>query len=157
MGRSYKNKQADKAKQVMPNIAIRYYAKQQNGELVIRDAEIFRQDLRRMADNELEVTIKPWRNSRSDNQNRYYWGIVIKIIAEETGMLPLQVHELMKEQFLREMAYMKTKSGIKEVSIPGSSASLYTSEFEQYLSDIRAWASEFLGAWIPLPNEAEVY
>jgi hypothetical protein len=92
-----------------------------------------------------EVTIKPYRPNRSNAQNAYMWGVVYKILSEETGYTEEEVHQLMTEMFL---SY--TKNGKKFVK---STTKLKTVPMEDYLSKIRMWASMELNCYIPLPGE----
>jgi len=95
---------------------------------------------------------KSERKIRSDNENRYYWGVVVKILANEWGFLPsegLRVHSIIKEQFLVEPVEVRGKILKEEVS----TSTLTTVEFESLMSTIREWASVEFGVYIPLPNE----
>jgi len=38
--------------------------------------------------------------SRSQKQNAYYWGVVLKTIGDDTGYLPEEMHQLMTREFL---------------------------------------------------------
>lgn len=99
------------------------------------------------------IVIKRWYKKRSTGQNEYYWGLVLKMISEEIGMDTEEVHEAMKWMFLRKKgSYIPTVKSTQELT---------TVEFEEYLSQIRQWASlpvedEGLGLYIPLPNEVEI-
>jgi len=87
-------------------------------------------------------------------ENRYYWGVVLKLISEHTGNSTDALHRFFKEEFLYEDIHIKTKDEVVLKSkIPQSSATITTLKFEEYLENIRQWASEFLGVVIPLPNE----
>lgn len=44
---------------------------------------------------------KPKR-TRSLAENKYYWGIVIKILSDYTGFDPDEMHEVIKYKFLAE-------------------------------------------------------
>jgi len=93
---------------------------------------------------ETKVEIKAVKATRSDIQNNYYWGVVIKIISDELGYTPDEIHEILKYRLLLvygEYPYVR------------STASLSTVEFEEYLNRIRTWAMLQLGCYIPLPNE----
>lgn len=99
----------------------------------------------------LDITIETHRKSRSNLQNRYYWGVVIKILSEEIGYAPDVMHN-----------YMKHKFGFKyDLDMPDNNIHHYekstrdytTVEFEAYMSALRNWAGEFLNTYIPLPNE----
>ena len=82
---------------------------------------------------------------RSLNENDYYWGVVIEEISDFTGFSPQEVHELLKWKFLRIV-----KGKLESCR---STTNLSVGEFEDYLSQIRQWASEELNCFIPLPNE----
>lgn len=93
-----------------------------------------------------EVNLKP----RSSNQSRYYWGIVVGAIANSTGHSSLEIHEILRMMFLpHETVSLKGNDYI----VPRSTTELSTSEMEEYLSRIRAWAGTELSIPIPLPNE----
>lgn len=88
--------------------------------------------------------------SRSSHQNRYYHGVIVSLIAEETGNDPHVVHEALKKKFLdKEIAYL----GKEQIEVPVSTTSLTTSQMEDYHTKCRIWAAEFLGIQIPLPHE----
>jgi hypothetical protein len=90
---------------------------------------------------------------RSTPENRYYWGVCIKIISDELGYLPMEIHDMMKYEFLRCVVFIPTRDKkMDECVILKSTTSLSTVEFEEYLSNIRQWASEH-SIYIPLPNE----
>ncbi len=98
------------------------------------------------------VTMKKYRpyKQRSNEENRYYWGVVIKILSDEIGYTNDEMHEILKYQFLQKE--IVSRKGHK-TTIPGSTADLSTSEMEDYLQRVRAWGAEKLSIYIPLPNE----
>ena len=49
----------------------------------------------------------PSGKQRSNQQSRYYWGIVVQILSEHTGFTKDEVHELLKRKFLKDIR-MKT-------------------------------------------------
>ena len=102
-------------------------------------------------DGDVSVIVKKWRESRSDNQLRYYWGVVVKIISEETGYTKEEIHEVLKSKFLWDYVNFEGK----EIMIIRSTSDLNTSSMEEYLSEVRQWASAELSLYIPLPNEVE--
>jgi len=97
------------------------------------------------------VNISPviYRENRSSNQNAYYWGVVIKMIAEYCGYMP-DDYESLSDELKRKFLGTKGK-----LEIAKSSSALNTAEFEEYMSNIRMWASLELGLYIPLPHEAD--
>ncbi len=123
-----------------------------NGKARFLNLPIFKKDLQQYEGLEAFLIIKPYKDNRSENQNRYYWGVVIKMLTEELGYLPEEMHEVLKQKFLISRT---VKVGNTEYSIPDSSSTLNTTEFEDYLSKIRTWASQELELLIPLPNDIE--
>lgn len=98
-----------------------------------------------------KIEIKKDKNKRSYSQNRYYHGIVVKLIAEDTGHFPDEMHEILKTMFLQYDAIIE-KTGVV-VRIAKSTTELNTAEFEEYLEKCRIFALTDLGIRIPLPNE----
>ena len=89
-------------------------------------------------------------STRSNSQNSYMWGVVLTLIAESTGHTTEEIHDILKSMFLpRKFITL----GNREVETRKSTTELDTTEFEQYLERIRAWASSELSIRIPLPNE----
>lgn len=94
------------------------------------------------------------KKDRSIQQNRYYWSVIIDLISEHTGFNREEMHEVLKHKFLRYTVWVPKKDGIKEQSIIAkSTASLTTKQFEEFMSQIRQWASSDLGIFLPEPNE----
>jgi hypothetical protein len=107
---------------------------------------------------EYTVAIEKVKKDRSAQQNKYYWSVVLFMIAEELGYYPEDVHEMMKFKFnkrVKEYQLKKPSIGVSglEMDYVGSTADLSTVEFEEYLAKIRDWAYHFLNLPIPLPNE----
>lgn len=101
---------------------------------------------------------RPFSKQRSSPQNSYYWGVVIEVLANhsEIGYTKDEWHEILKHKFLRITLWIPKKDGIKEMSvITKTTTKLTTKDFEEYLSQIRSWASQDLGCFIPEPNEME--
>ena len=78
--------------------------------------------------------------SRSNGQNKYYFGVVVDMISEETGNEPEETHELLKMRFLKPMGKRNTTE-------------LTTQEFKIYIERIQIWAAQTLNIVIPDPNE----
>ena len=72
----------------------------------------------------IEIVIRRRVCDRSYDQNRYYWGVVLKLISDHTGHTPQELHE----QF-------KTRFGVS------STAELSTKAFTEYIERICALAA----------------
>lgn len=95
------------------------------------------------------------KKNRSSQQNRYYHGIVLERLSLHIGYTPDEMHEVLKHKFLRTWRTIPTKTGPEEIEITRSTTELTTKDFEEYMTQVREWASINLGCWIPEPNEAE--
>ena len=104
-----------------------------------------------LEDQEVDVTIEKHRSLRSTNQNRYYWGVIVKMLSHETGYSSGEMHEILKGKFLSE----EIKIGNDTIRYSKSTTDLKTSEFEELMTQIREWASVELNCYIPEPNEIE--
>ena len=104
--------------------------------------------------------IKRDYRQRSNPQNKYYWGVVIPIVLEGLKGVGYEVededdaHEVIKAVFFKRKIKLKGRRGRpKELNVSGSTANASTQEFEERMEQIRRWGSEFLGIYIPEPNE----
>lgn len=98
------------------------------------------------------VTIKRYAKPRSNEQNRYLWGVPYKILADATGQPAEDWHEYMLgECFGWEEAEM---FGRKKLRPMRRSSKLTTTEFSEFVAFIQQRAAEH-GLYIPDPNEEQ--
>ena len=90
--------------------------------------------------------IKKWYKQRSKDQNNYYWGVVIETLCEYTGYTPDEMHDCLKRKFLKSM---EDQFGFEHTQ---STRSLTTTEFEEYIENIKIFASVELSCYIPDPE-----
>lgn len=95
---------------------------------------------------------------RSIDFNAYYWGVVMKMISDETGHTQEEVHEACKVRynFRHDFKYFKKSGKWKLVSKVDSSTAMFSREFMEYVMRVRADAEIELHLTIPLPNEVFV-
>jgi hypothetical protein len=120
------------------------------GTLHLDDRPALSRYLEGLTGRRVEVVVRELRRTRSHRQNRYYWGVVIALLAEHCGYEPEEMHEALKLQFLRVPA-----DEDHPLETVRSTARLKTSEFEVYLEQIRRWAATEMGVYIPEPNEVD--
>lgn len=123
-----------------------------NGEIKSGKLEIYNKDKMKewisvQKDENVVIEIKKPKKIRSVEENNYYWGVVVKMLSDELGYFPDEMHEALKYKFLR-------KEGRNELTTTKSTAGLSSAEFENYLFNIRVWALIDLRIAIPLPNES---
>lgn len=110
--------------------------------------EKVREYLNSLEAKRVDITIKMERSQRSTNQNKYYFGVVCKVLGDYFGYEVDEMHEALKMKFLQ--------IGPCDVPTLKSTTKLNTAEFEDYLERIRRWAATEYAVVVPLPNEAEV-
>jgi len=91
------------------------------------------------------VEIQKAKNIRSLKQNKYYWGVVVKILAQHTGYTSEETHQELARMFLQYENNGKL--------FVRSTTKLNTAEFEKFTESCRQWASSEMSVHIPLPNE----
>lgn len=117
------------------------------GSLTFDDKYSFMQELAALAGQRVEVVIRKYRKRRSNNQNAYYHGVVVKLISDHTGYEADEVHEILKQLFFSKEIEVAGK-----VLMIATTTKETTSEWEDRMSQIRSWASIELGVFIPEPN-----
>ena len=115
------------------------------GKFSPHDPTAFRLRFAKLEGQEVEVIVRKPKRERSHKQRKYYFKVIVALIAEEMGDNANDVHEALKVKFLYDLSgdFPKVKS----------TSDLTTTEAEDYYSEIRIWASAFLNVYIPLPNE----
>ena len=128
------------------------------GRLRLRNWNRVASELARMRDCELRVAITKARATRSNQQNRWYWGYVVGLVAEHTGYTPDEIHEIYKAKFIPKTLALANGNGeiVGECVIGGTTTRLDKLQFSEYCEAIREWAADALGVVIPDPNEASV-
>jgi hypothetical protein len=91
----------------------------------------------------VEVTLKRWRQKRSSKANRYYFGVVVPLIASHCGYDRQEMHELLAMRFLR-IADDPVTGAPRRKSTPETESD----EFSEYVNHCIQFASE-LGVVIP--------
>ena len=106
-------------------------------KLVIKSPRWYTHQIQKFRDGEdVTLVIHNRKPKRTEQQNRYYWGAYLPLIAEEAGEKDLdRLHELFKGKFLTE--------GIVEVlgqkvRMKKSTAQLSKVEFSEYIMAIES-------------------
>lgn len=125
-----------------------------SGKLHLNSRQHFIEELRQLEGCDVEVIVKRSR-TRSSQQNRYYWGAVIPVVAaglRELGvrMTAEQTHDLLKYKFCK--TEIVTNDGDILTTL-GSTTQMDTVEFNIFVEQVQQWAVEYLRVVIPEPNE----
>lgn len=130
-----------------------------NGSLKLYDKFSFVNLLKSFEGKEIEIEVKEKKSDRSQEQNAYYWGVVVPIV--QAGLIDAgfereifrrkeAVHELLKGLFcpLVQIVELNIDS---ITTLEPTTTNLNTKQMLEYFDDIKRWASEFLGVFIPDP------
>lgn len=94
----------------------------------------------------MQVTIGPYKRTRSLKQNRAYWGVWLKTISDATGFPPKAWHVYFKRVFIPHEAF---EIDGKLIELEETTSNLTVEQFTMYLELIRNYASETLSIQLP--------
>lgn len=126
-----------------------FRGKVEKGRIVLDNKDRFRPYLALHEGKRIELVLRERRAERSDQQNRYYHGVVVSLLAEHTGYTAEEMHENLKRMFLGHT----DEHGLMRV---GSTAKLKTQEFQDYIAKIVRWAAIDLSLVIPDPRSVDL-
>lgn len=117
----------------------------------------FKAAFNQLKDGKHMVTVKDIRK-RSVPQNSYYWAVVVPAVRKglyDIGFDEVQTdqdaHRLLKRQFIRRQIVNRQTGEV--VGFTGSTTELTIPEMNDYIERICKWSAEYLGIYIPSPNE----
>lgn len=119
-----------------------------DGKVVFGDRGRWLSWLAKLEGFEVNIWVDKLEFTRTEQENKYYWGVVVKIMADEMGLIPAEAHELLKSLFLKKGIEYKGKRW----EYVGSTAKLTIKDFEEYVEKCRNWLM-VQGINCPLPNE----
>jgi len=127
-----------------------------NGKFVLNPGKV-QEALRQFDGQEIELTVKKWKDNRTNRQNRTLHGWC-KIIGDFTGDDTHKIKEILKWKFLREEILdddgfytLDEKNNIIEIA--RSTSGLNIEEFAEFLTKISIWTAEFLNITLPVNEE----
>ena len=95
-------------------------------------------------------------NKRSEQQNRYYFGIVVPLVQEGiahlgTELSKQETHEFLKGKF--NYTEIINKETGEYIQVPRSTTILNKEAFSEYIAKIQQFSAEFLNVVIPDPGQ----
>ena len=135
----------------MAKIKLVFYGELVNNEFTMHNRDRFLKYVGKMAGQDktkpvrIKMTVEKVRKSRTEQQNKYYWGVVVALIADELGYNPWERQEVHNALKLA----VRGGLGDKRLQVPISTSTMNTSEFSEYVEDCRRWASLNLSIDIP--------
>lgn len=106
---------------------------------------------------EVEFIARRKHATRSDQQNRYYWGVVVAALHDrlkEDGWTEDDVHEFLKQTFVpKRLAITDSNGEVKDGIVIGATTTrLNKLQFSDYCKSIIEWAAQELDIVIPDPE-----
>lgn len=135
----------------MSKIAPLFFGSVKGGKLSLEDPDKFRDYLMGLENKEIALSVKRAEYQRTTPENRYYWGVIVRMVADEMAIIPDEAHDFLKGLFLK----VGVEVGGKRYEIVKSSADLSIGDFEDYCEKCRNWGGSELGIHIPVPNEID--
>jgi len=123
----------------------------ENGKITIPEKERFVEAVKMFSGN-VRVTIDNNKGTRSSRQNRYLWGVVYKLLSDQTGYVDEEIHEICKVKFNMKKYDLPNE---EHIEAGGSTTKLTTEEFNSYCENIRRWAAQDLNCVIPEPGQTD--
>lgn len=138
---------------------IKYFGKVDEGKLKIYHAGRFVEDLKVFDGKQVEITVTRKVKSRSSRQLKYHWGVLIPCVRE--GLREMgnhwtieKTHDFLKTNFLfDEIVNEATGEIYREPLSLKENGGVTTTRYMEFKMDVQQWADEFLGIYVPDPNE----
>lgn len=108
---------------------------------------------------EVVITFSKAKKERSNQQNRFYWGVVIPLIQngllEATGELRSNenIHYKILLPMFAPVNELVNKDTGECITEKITSSDMSTTQFMEFILEVQKWAAEFLNIDIPNPNE----
>jgi hypothetical protein len=127
-----------------------------DGRLVLEEAEQphRRRYLQSLAGRQVDVVVKPHKDTRSLRANNYYWGLVLTPMSKDGSdgdQSPEDIHDAMCAMFLpdeqKRVEFFNRMTGecLSVPTDPRHSSKLKGDEFYDFVEKVRKFALEFMG------------
>ena len=110
-------------------------------------------------DKDVVITFSKPKKSRSNNQNRFYWGVILPLVQngllDATGELRSvdNIHYKILLPLFAPLNEIVNKDTGECISERLTSSEMTTTQFMEYIMEVQKWSAEFLSIDIPNPNE----
>ena len=125
----------------------------EKGKMELYNRPHFEKFVSELDDGKYTMTIKKHKKIRSELQNAYYWGYIIKTFSEKVKSSPEETHKFLGEEIL-SYTYHCEHSGDMRVRIK-STTKLTTKEFELYMERCRVEFYDTYKITMLLPGETQ--
>ena len=139
-----------------------YHGKVDNGKIILPRTRMQKELPQVFNGKPIKITVEQNKVKRSDQQNRYYWAVVLPYVRDgfidlgnnlqRNGESIMLIHKLMKSKFLDNGIAIADANGEVHMTEPTTST-LNKEEFSEYVDRIKEWSTEYLNIYIPDANE----
>jgi hypothetical protein len=138
----------------------RFLALVEHGQLIFEPCyrALMRAYLEKFEGKQVEVVIGKEDKAISKNLRGYYWGVVVKTIAEHTGYSIDETHENLQAKFF----IFYREDGTPYIKSTSKKSDWNSREFSEAIHNIKQWAQEFFateehpeGLYIPEAGEID--
>jgi hypothetical protein len=150
----------------MAKIKPKFYGVAKGGKVILNDRETFDQHVAQFLDDqELEMTVeRRWRRRSQKapgevtNFNGYYWGVIIKTIADTLGYIGREDYDMISDWVQINIGNFKVMPDGKKVA--GQTHAMSGGEFSEMCSRARMWANIpgnvcEKGLFLPEPHQVD--
>jgi hypothetical protein len=141
------------------NLAIINLSDPNSPKLNFLSKKSFTEDLKDFKDKDrVWIVVEKYYSKRSLKQNNLLH-LYLSEIAKETGAQLEQIKDALKKKFLsvplttKDGEIMADKSSGEVLERVKGTSELTVVEFMEFTDNVRLWAMEFLGMYLPLPEE----
>lgn len=132
------------------NLGFKFLGRHDQGRLIVNDTYRFKKALAMFLDHPIEVIIRKAYKPRTRNQEGYWRGVVIPMIAEYTSQSEDTIEGILEYKFLEVTEEIST--GVIERRIR-STKELNTVEMNNLIERSRKWAWDMFELDIPDPEK----
>lgn len=141
----------------------KFKGKVSGGVVIYEDQSSYEMYLSTMDGQEVETVTKPPSKERSRHEEKFYYGVVVKMVSEEMCVPPQEAHTLMAKMFLTIEDQSPVGYRYERVQ---STTELSDKAYRAYWNQCIAWAAlpatgegltvnSGLSLYIPMPNEVD--
>lgn len=125
-----------------------FFGKIEGGKISLDRRDAFQSLISRLNGQDIEITLRKRRRKRSLNQNAYFHGVVVPMLAEVAGYEDEEMKSALKGEFLRvespHEGWLPRIRGTHELT---------TVEFNEFIEQCRRLGAKMYGIYIPDPGE----
>ena len=127
-----------------------FHGKITQGKLQLDSPSAYLRQIAALEGQQIELVLRKHKSHRSNQQNAWYWGVIVELISQHTGYTPSEAHEALKFRFLSD--HNPDHQGLIKIK---STSQLSTKEFAEYCDRIVRWAAEHMEIFIPDPGQVD--